>query len=175
MGLTLTTMAGGQMSVLQRQAVVDLCSLAYQTDYRRFLVTFPDPVHVLALDGGRLVSHALWVTRWMQIGAGPLLRTAYVEGVATHVECRNRGYATAVLRCIADQIGEYDLAALSPATYGLYERLGWILWRGPMFVRIGGNMVPTPSEEVMVRRLPRTPPFDPSDPISIEAREGDIW
>jgi aminoglycoside 2'-N-acetyltransferase I len=149
--------------------------VAYQTDYQRFLTTFPDPVHVLALEGDRLVSHALWITRWLQIGAGPLLRTAYVEGVATHPECRNRGYATAVLRWIADQISDYDVAALSPGTYALYERLGWILWQGPTFVRVAGMMASTPGEEVMVLRLPKTPPFDLSSPISIEQREGEIW
>jgi aminoglycoside 2'-N-acetyltransferase I len=37
-------------------------------------------------------------------------------------------------------------------------------------------MLPTPAEEqVMILRLPKTPPLDPNAPLSAEWREGELW
>jgi hypothetical protein len=45
-----------------------------------------------------LVNHAFSVTRWLQCGTLPPLRTAYVEAVATVDAYRRRGSAAAVMR-----------------------------------------------------------------------------
>jgi hypothetical protein len=40
--------------------------------------TFIDATHVLGYAGETIVSHAMWMTRWLQAGESPLLRTAYL-------------------------------------------------------------------------------------------------
>jgi len=70
---------------------------------------------------------------------------------------------------------DLELAALCPATEALYARLGWRLWRGPLFARRDGSMMPTREERVMVLRLPRTPALDFDLPLSVEWRSGEIW
>ena len=144
------------------------------------------------------VCHAMVVTRWLQAGDGPPLRTAYVEMAATLPEFQGRGYATALMRRLAAAIATagYDLAALCPADTQLYARLGWEYWRGPLFIRrppegwpareraaatttatpAAGELLPTPEERVMILRLPHTPPLDLDWPLSAEWRPGgELW
>ena len=161
--------------------VHSLCNRAYQEDLGYLFSTFGDATHVLGFIGGRLISHAMWVTRWLQVGDGPLLRTAYVEMVATDPDYQRRGYATAVMHHLASAITDFDLGGLSPADTGLYSRLGWEFWRGPLSIRAADglwheyHLLPTPEEQVMVLRLPKTPPLDLELPLSAEWREGEVW
>jgi aminoglycoside 2'-N-acetyltransferase I len=154
-----------------------LCDRAYEEDLRPAFRTLPDPVHVFAVEGGAVVSHALWVTRWLAPGARPPLRTAYVEAVATDPSWQGRGLATAVMRTLVTQISTFELAALSPSDRGwpLYTRLGWQPWTGPLFVREDSGLVETPDEAILIHRLPRTPPLDPGEPLSAEWRPGEVW
>ena len=123
-----------------------------------------------------LVSHALWLTRWLQADEGPLLRTAYVEAVATEKAFRGLGYASAIMKRVEEEIQGYDLGALSPFSVAYYERLGWELWRGPLYIRTEKGLVPTPSDEhVMILRLPKTPALDVNVSLSAEWREGELW
>jgi len=90
-----------------------------------------DRVHVLGRDPGWLVTHTLWVTRWLQAGVSSPLRTAAVAAVARDQDCRCRGYATQLMRRIPAEIQDFQLAVLSPFDTAWYARLGWELWRGP--------------------------------------------
>jgi len=72
-------------------------------------------------------------------------------------------------------VGDYDLAALCPTRDGLYRRLGWRYWRGPLSVRKDGHVVPTPQERVMILPLPLTPTLDLDAPLSVEWRPGEVW
>lgn len=165
-----------EQSEVERGAVVSLCNRAFEEDVEPALESFMDATHLLGNDGGALISHALWYTRWLQIGDGPLLRTAYVEGVATEQEFRGRGFASMLMRRLAQEIEEYDLAALSPSSAAYYARLGWELWRGPLSIRTEEGLIQSPSdEEVMILRLPRTPELDIHAPLSAEWREGELW
>jgi aminoglycoside 2'-N-acetyltransferase I len=138
--------------------------------------SFENPAHVLGRYRGRLVSHVLWITRWLQIGDGPLLRTAYIEATATDPACRHKGFASAVMKRAADEIQDFDIAALSTGSKDFYSRLGWQLWRGPLFLRKAKELIPTPDEYgVMVLALPKTPPLDIYAPLSIEWRELEPW
>jgi aminoglycoside 2'-N-acetyltransferase I len=128
---TIQVISGRNLSPAQRAAALYLCTRAYAEDYAPFLRSFPDPVHVLASVDGVLVSHALWITRWLQCDGGPLLRTAYVEAVATDPAHRGRGFATAVMRALQAQLLDFDLAVLCPFDERWYTRLGWERWRGP--------------------------------------------
>jgi len=156
--------------------ILALCSEAYQENFAGYLGMLADPVHVLArLDGG-LVSHACWVTRWLQPGDGSLLRTAYVEAVATSPAHQGRGFATEVLRFLANAVADFDIAALSPSDPGFYARIGWEPWRGPLHVREANAAVPAEADEMcMIMRLPRTPALDFDGPLSIEWRLGEVW
>jgi aminoglycoside 2'-N-acetyltransferase I len=161
-----------------RREAIALCRLAYGEDLTELFETAAPTVHVLVRDGDALVSHAMWCTRWLQVGDGALLRTAYVEAVATHPDYRRRGLASRVMRrLIAEIPDEFDLAALSPATIPLYERLGWRPWLGPLRERLpDGTVVATPDEEmVMIHELPGRPPVDRRQPLSVEWRVGEVW
>jgi hypothetical protein len=65
--------------------------------------------HVLGRNNGKLVSHAAWITRWLQIGSGAALRTAYVEAVATEPTCERRGFATTVMRRLQECIIDFEV------------------------------------------------------------------
>jgi GNAT superfamily N-acetyltransferase len=160
-----------------RRRIAALCKAAYGEDLGELLATFGPSTHVLGMLGDRLVSHAMWVTRWLQPGAAAPLETAYVEVVATHPEHQGRGYATNVMRRLAAEIPDvYQLAALCPATPGLYARLGWRFWRGPLSIRMpSGHHLATPEERVMVLELAGRPALNVDHPLSAEWREGEVW
>ena len=107
------------------------------------------------------------------------MRTAYVEAVATAPGHQRKGLATAVLQRLVDVVAadpSWQLAALSPSDAAFYERLGWELWRGPLAIRHDGRLEPSPDDEqVMIQRLPRTPPLDTTALLTAEWREGELW
>jgi GNAT superfamily N-acetyltransferase len=117
----------------------------------------------------------MWITRWLQPESRAPLKTAYVEMVATYPAEQGRGYATQLLRALMPHLATYELAALCPATEGLYARLGWWFWRGPLSARKDGTKVSTPEERVMISPFPRTPALDPDEPLSVEWRAGEVW
>ena len=81
-----------------------------------------------------------------------------------------------MLKHLIGEVQDYDLAALSPSDAGYYRRLGWELWRGPLFIRENGTLLPSPDdEEVMIYRLPKTPALDLHDSLSAEWRRGELW
>lgn len=179
--LQLAVLPREQLTPRQQQTVIDLCTRAFEEEFTDLMATFTASVHVLGWLDGQLISHALWVTRWLQVGDGPLLRTAYVEAVATDPNYQNRGYASAVMRRIAveiaaDDVG-FELAALSPFSIEWYARLGWEQWTGPLSIRTATGLVRTPEEDgqVMILRLPRTPLLDQTAPLSAEWRQGELW
>ncbi|CAG0942892.1 Aminoglycoside 2'-N-acetyltransferase [Anaerolineae bacterium] len=173
--LALTVVDGRDLSNADRIAVIALCSRAFETDFAPLFNTFCEPTHVLAKLDGVLVSHALWVTRWLQAGSGPLLRTAFVEAVATDPAYQGRGYATQVMQTVQAALIDYDLAGLSTGRPGFYARLGWQSWRGPLFVRTEVGLLATPTDSVMILSLLHTPPLDLDGPLSAEWRVGELW
>lgn len=156
-------------------AILALCSQAYEEDFAPYLALLGDAVHVIGRRDGAIISHAAWVTRWLQPGTGPLLRTAYIEAVATLPMQQGRGHATTILAALPPLLRGFDIAALSPSDTGFYARLGWKAWAGPLSMRTPAGAVATPGEDVMVLRLPRTPALDLAAALSVEYRDGDIW
>jgi len=173
--LTLEVIPGDALSHYEVEEIVCLCSRAYEEPYAPYLQSFNDPVHVLGRINGNLVSHALWITRWMQIIGTQILRTAYVEAVATEEAQRGKGYASGVMTCLAEQIQDYGIGGLSPAQTTLYLRQGWEYWQGLLYARKDGQWLFVPDEVAMVLRTPNTPPLDIHAPLSIEWREGEVW
>ena len=165
-----------ELGAEERLILLELLERAYEEPLAALMDTFTDPVHLLGSLGGRLVSHLMWVTRWLQPEGLPMLRTAYIEMVTTEPAYQQRGLATRLLQRLPGELLTYDLAALSPATYSLYTRQGWELWRGPLFIRMEHGWQATPDEEVMILRLPRTPAnLDLDAPLTAEWRPGEAW
>jgi aminoglycoside 2'-N-acetyltransferase I len=164
-----------------RVEIIALCEAAYEEDFSHLFEQLPDSVHILARDEcGSLVSHAEFVPRGLQAGGRAIMRTAYVEAVATAAGHRRKGLATAVLQRLVDVVAAdptWQLAALSPSDAAFYERVGWELWRGPLAIRRDGRLEPSPDDEqVMIRRLPPTPPgLDMTALLTAEWREGELW
>jgi len=111
----------------------------------------------------------------MSTGTLPLLQTAFVEAVATEKKYRDKGFASAVMKKLAEEISQFDLGALCTGSPELYARLGWKIWKGPLFIRTQLGLIPTPNELVLILLLPNTPPLDLEAPLSAEWREGELW
>ncbi len=174
--LTLTTVTADNLLHETHEEIIDLCTRAFGEDFRSIIDTFNDETHVLGYVDGCLVTHGLWVTRYLQVDDGVPLRTAYVEGVATDEAFRQRGYAQAVMERIAIEVQEYELAGLSPFSVSYYGRLGWEKWTGPLFIRTAEGLERSPEDEVvMILRLRNTPEFDLSQSLSAEWRKGELW
>jgi aminoglycoside 2'-N-acetyltransferase I len=164
-----------------RAEIVNLCGRAYNEDFSRLFEDFTGTVHILARDArGALACHAMWVTRWLQPEGHPLLRTAYVEAVASAPNQQRRGFGTAVMDRLVDAVRSdpaWELAALSPAVPEFYARRGWEPWLGPLAIRRNSALEPTPPDElVMIRRLPRTPAtLVTTSLLTAEWRPGEVW
>ena len=134
-------------------------------------------LHFVIEEDGRPVAHAAVVERQIQIG-GLALSAGYVEAVATAAERRRRGLASAVMLDVGRYIDRtFELGGLSSGRHAFYGRLGWRVWRGPAFVRLGGELVRTPDDDgsVLVRLTPLSPELDLTAPISCDWRPGDAW
>ena len=167
-----------QLTSDQLAEIHALCKRAYaiyNVDLEPIWRTFTDTTHVIGRWDSAIVSHAMWVTRWLQPGNQPPFRTAYVEMVATEPRFQGRGFATAVMRRLASAIHDFELGGLSPAEPMLYTKLGWVFWQGPLFIRTQDGLMATPDGNVMILRLSNTPPLDLSLPLSAEWREGELW
>jgi aminoglycoside 2'-N-acetyltransferase I len=172
----LDLLASTELTAATRQEINGLCSRAFEEAWQ--LEAMGESQHILGWLDGQLVTHGMWVTRWLQVGDDPLLHTAYVEGVVTELAYRNRGLATAVMQRIAHEIKDYELGGLSPFSVAYYKRLGWEKWRGPLFIRSETGLIKTPTMEgecVMILRLPQTPPLNLDAPLSAEWRPGELW
>lgn len=168
--------ATGELEADLRTAIIDLCDRAFDEETGPLLESFGPVQHVLLLVDGQIASHAVWVRRYLQAAAGPILDTAYVELVATEPQWRGRGFASAVLQAIIERTAlGYNIAALSPSDVAFYARLGWEEWRGPLLARSAAGLELVQDETAMIHRLPRTPPLDLTAPLSIEWRQGEVW
>jgi len=117
----------------------------------------------------------MWVDRTLYVEGREPLRSAYVELVATRKSDQRRRFATRLMERFALEIQGYDIGALSPAETTLYQRLGWERWQGTLSVRTADGIVPTSGEELMVLRLPESPPLDLEAALSVDWRPGEVW
>jgi aminoglycoside 2'-N-acetyltransferase I len=161
-----------------RAAIIQVCIAAHQEDSFKHLFTFipSGGRHFLAYRDAEIISHAVVTTRWLQPEGLPLLRTAYVDAVATLPAYQGQGYGSAVMRQLASESDDYTIACLETDKPGFYARLGWELWRGPLAGRGAQGLVPTPEQTgIMILRLPLTPPLDLDRELTIECQVGRIW
>ena len=173
--LTFQIIKSQDLTERKYQEILGLCCRAYGRNLKPLMDTFHEATHILGFIDTNLVTHALWITRWLQSGDSPLLRTAYVEAVATEERYRRRGFASEVMKKLAKEIQEFDLGALSPGVTDLYSSLGWQSWWGPLYIRTQEELIHIPNEQVMILFLPETPALDLDAPLSAEWREGELW
>jgi hypothetical protein len=157
--------------------ILSLCNAAYREDLTELFGTFGSCTHVIGEVDGRVVSHAMSVTRWLKPGTYRPLKTAYIEAVAALPANQGNGYATEVMQHLTAHLPtSYELAALSPADTSMYTRLGWLFWRGPLSIRmLSGSDESTPGERVMVLELAGRPKLNLDESLSAEWREGELW
>ena len=92
-------------------------------------------VHVVLDLDGEIVAHAAVVERELRVADRPL-RTGYVEAVATTPDRQGQGLGSLVMGEVNAIIRDgFELGALGTGSQGFYERLGWLTWQGPTFVR----------------------------------------
>ena len=173
--LRIEIVPGEAISGRSWRKIVDLCTAAFEMDFEAYLRLLPETTHVLARLDDQIVSHACWVTRWLQPGDYSPVRTAFIEAVATAPSHQGRGYGSAVMQKVADEVTDFELAGLSTGRHSFYERLGWERWLGPLAIRTEKGLLPTPGDHVMVLRLPRTPKLDLEATLTAEWRQGELW
>ena len=135
---------------LRQLPTADLTASELSALYAMFSAAWPDGgftdddfahgmggMHWLAEVDGSIVSHASVVPRRLEAG-DRVLRTGYLEAVATLPAFERRGYGSMVVRAAARYLlPRYELGALSTSVPGFYLRLGWEAWLGPTSVAHG--------------------------------------
>lgn len=159
----------------------DLFDAAWASDSDRFTDEDWDHavggIHFILDEGGAIAAHASVVERELHTSRYRLA-TGYVEAVATWPTRQRQGHGSALIRVVNEYIDQaFQLGALGTGRYAFYERLGWVVWKGPTFVRTDSGLIRTEEEDgnVLVRLTPTSPELDLSAPISCDWRAGDVW
>ena len=177
--IILTSGRTEELSEHIRTAIIELCVEAHQEqDFRNLFTYIPSGGwHFLAYQDELLVSHALVTTRWLQTQDQSLLKTAYIDAVATLPAYQGQGYGSALMQQLASDIDrKYMIACLETDRETFYERLGWQIWRGPLAGRSEHGLIPTPEQRgIMILRLSQTPILDLDSMLTIESQQGRIW
>src|SRR5215204_5773672 len=170
--ISITSTRTEDLSAATRAEIIQVCIAAHHEEDFKNLFTYAPTGgwHFLAYRADELVSHAAVSTRWLQVEGQPLLKTAYIDAVATLPAYQGQGYGSALLRQLAIGIDrEYVIACLATERETFYERLGWQTWRGPLAGRSEQKLIPTPDQRgIMVLRLSQTPSLDLDAALSIE-------
>jgi len=176
MNITIDTRQTKNINEVERSVIIRLCTEAHHTDFGPlFSFLPPNGLHVLAYGDGQLVGHAVVTTRWLQPDKLPLLKTAYVDAVATDPAYQGQGIGSSVMRHLASVIQNYELACLETERVSFYAQLGWEEWRGPLAGRKGTELLPTPDQKgIMILRIARTPPLNLNSSLTVEY-DGRIW
>ncbi len=160
-----------------RTSIIHVCCTAHQEDDFTHLFSYipSGGIHVLAYWEQELVGHAVATTRWLQPEGQPVLRTAYIDAVATLPACQGQGIGSTVMRHLASVISDFEIACLETDQVAFYAQIGWEEWRGPLAGRRASELLPTPAQKgIMILRLARTPPLDLDSLLVIEYA-GRIW
>ena len=166
------------LNATTRASIIQVCITAHQEqDFKHLFSYIPSGGrHVLAYREAELVSHAVVTTRWLQPEGQPVLKTAYVDAVATLPAYQGQGYGSAVMQHLAENIADYAIACLETERPAFYERLGWEVWRGALAGRSEQGVIPTPEQwGIMILRLTQTPALNLDAGLTIECQAGRIW
>lgn len=179
--INFSVMAAANLTSGQRQQIKQLCIEAFDEDPWSQYQFMADAIHVLGVVNHQVVTHALWTNRFFQFGTFPLLKTAYVEYVATLREFQGQGLASDLLKYLLYYLSfsDYKLAALNPENISFYERLGWQLWQGHLAIRKTAQWLPTPDDEIMLHYFNDLESelclMEDQTLLSADWREGELW
>lgn len=177
--ITVRSFGTEELDATTRNAIVNLCILAHrEEDFKNLFSYVPSGgLHFLAFQDEQLVSHAMVTTRWLQPEGQPILKTAYVDAVATLPAHQGRGHGSGLMRYLASKIdSEYVIGCLETDRVEFYERLGWETWRGPLAGRSEQGLIPTPEQNgILVLRLSQTPALNLDSTLTIESQDERIW
>jgi len=177
--ITITSAYTEDLNPGTRAEIIQVCIDAHQEEDFKNLFTYAPTGgwHFLAYHADKLVSHAAVSTRWLQMEGQPLLKSAYIDAVATSPAYQGQGYGSALMRQLASDIDrEYIIGCLETERETFYERLSWQTWRGPLAGRNEQGLIPTPEQRgIMVLQLSRTPPLNLDAALSIECQDERIW
>ena len=101
-----------------RNTIIEICVAAHQEEDFRNLFSYVSSggLHFLGFEGERVVSHAVVTARWLQPEGHPLLRTAYVDAVATLPDVQGRGHGSTLMRSLARKVDDdYVMGCLHSA------------------------------------------------------------
>ena len=175
--IMVTSQRTEELNAETRTSIIHVCRTAHQEDEFTHLFSYipSGGIHVLAYWEHELVSHAVATTRWLQPEGLPLLRTAYIDAVATLPAYQGQGIGSTLMRHLATVLSDFEMACLQTERVSFYARLGWEVWRGPLAGRRATELLPTPDEQgIMILRLARTPPLDVERLLVVEY-DGRIW
>ena len=175
---TVTFVRTEDLNAATRASIVQLCIAAHQEDdFKHLFAYIPSGGrHFLAYREEALVSHAVVTTRWLQPEGQPILKTAYVDAVATLSAYQGQGYGSAVMQYLAKNLADYTIACLETERPAFYAHLGWEVWRGALAGRSETGLIPTPHQKgVMILRLSQTPALNLDGELTIECQTGRIW
>ncbi len=175
--LTITTARTEALNTATRAAIIHVCRTAFQEDdFLQLFSYIPSGgIHVIAYQKQEVVGHAVATTRWLQPEGLALLRTAYIDAVATLPAYQGQGIGSTVMRHIAAAIPAYELACLQTERMSFYGRIGWEAWRGLLAVRKPLELVPTFDQKgIMILRLARTPPLNVEGLLTVNY-DGRMW
>jgi aminoglycoside 2'-N-acetyltransferase I len=162
------------------ETLTALCVAAFNELWDGYWRSIGPGVHVLAEEPEQgVVAHAAIVDRPLY-PVSEVLQTGYVEAVAVWPALQGRGLGTLVMSEIDRLIDDgYQLGALGTGSHHFYERLGWVRWRGPTWIRERDGRHTRSAEEdgnIMVRLTQSTPiGLDLSQPIAVDWRPGEVW
>ncbi|HEY4189423.1 MAG TPA: GNAT family N-acetyltransferase [Candidatus Limnocylindrales bacterium] len=177
-------------ATLRQLPTAELTAPELSTLYALFSAAWPDGgftdddfahgmggMHWLAEVDGSIVSHASVVPRRLEAGE-LVLRTGYLEAVATMPAFERRGFGSMVVRAASAYLRpRYELGALSTSVPGFYLRLGWEAWLGPTSVRTVTGVERTEDDDggIFILRTPSTPLLALDGPLVCDWRSGDVW
>ncbi len=169
-----------QLASSDWEALTELCEAAFNESWDGYWESIGPGIHMIVQepDGGA-VAHAALVDRPLYLESATL-RGGYVEAVAVWPHLQGTGLGTLVMTEIDRLIDDsYELGALSTGRHAFYERLGWIRWRGPTWIRHPDGRRERSADEddgIMVRLTPSTPGgVSPGQTIAVDWRPGDVW
>jgi aminoglycoside 2'-N-acetyltransferase I len=133
-------------------------------------------LHVLARHDGELVGHAAIVQRQL-LYQGRALRAGYLEAMAVHPAQQRRGIGAAMMAEVEQIIGaSYEMGALGASDAGLrlYQKRGWLPWRGRAMAFTPSGVIYT-QEEGCLFIFEASATLDRAADITCDYREGDLW
>ncbi|MFL5591130.1 MAG: GNAT family N-acetyltransferase [Ktedonobacteraceae bacterium] len=175
--IMVTSQRTEELNAETRASIIHVCRTAHQEDEFTHLFSYipSGGIHVLAYREQELIGHAVATTRWLQPEGLPLLRTAYIDAVATLPAYQGQGIGSTLMRHLATVLSDFEMACLQTERVSFYARVGWEVWRGPLAGRRATELLPTPDQKgVMILRLAHTPPLD-IDRLLVIEYAGRIW